>query len=362
MHLLIFIQQAGPPPRKQNTVRGRRDVRNTIFVPSGSTPESLAAMPDPSTFPSPPLGHRKSTDERPSDTQSIRSAHSLNSLAPGATHRHPEMVHPGLNVSIIETVSTTLREGQITQALVTGEMAMVYNGQGNTAKEIVRLDNFAVLHKVAPNPQFVVSVPERTGEYHLDLQAIPRSQVGFKYQVHLEENALGSHSPLLLSPVWKIEPHQASVIVNYKFNPALIANVEKIMLSNVVIVLHIENAKAISCMSKPVGTFSKERSQIYWRLGEVVIEKNAAEQRVLARFVTDGEAKAGTVEARWEVNPDQASGLGSDLGLSIKADSSGKRDTTPDPFSDELPMTDIVASYKPVAVVRKLVSGKYIVS
>lgn len=356
-----FKQQAGPPPRKQSTVRGRRDVRNTIFVPSGASPESVVAMPDPSTFPSPPLGHRKSTDERPSDTQSIRSAHSLNSLAPGATHRHPEMNHAGLNVSIIETVSTTFRDGQISQALVTGEMAMIYNGQVMKAKEVVSLENFAVLHKVAPNPQFVVSIPERSGEYQLDLQAISKSQVGFKYQVHLEENALGSHSPLLLSPVWKIEPHQASVIVNYKFNPTLTANVDKVILSNVVMVLHIENAKATSCMSKPVGTFSRERSQIYWKLGEVVVKKNAAEQRVLARFATDGEARAGTVEARWEVNSDQANGLGSDLGLSIKDDPIGKKGTASDPFSDEV-TNDIAAHYKSVAVVRKLVSGKYIVN
>ena len=351
------MQQAVPTPRKQGTIRGRRDVRNTVFVPNGVAPESVIPLPDPSTFPS-PLPGQKASDERGADAQSIRSAHSLSSLVPAIAHRHPELTQPGLNVSIIETVNSTFHEGVVSKSMVSGEIALVYNGQTTSSKEAVRLDNFAALHKVALNPLFVEEISEKDGEYNIDLPKIAKTQVGFKYQVHLEDGALGVHSPVVLNPVWRIEAHQASVILNYSWNPALASNLERITLSNVVVVVNIEQAKATSCMSKPAGTFSKERGQVYWKLGEMVLDKQGAEQRVLARFLTNGEAKPGTVEARWEIVDEHATGMGSNLGLSTRSDDAEKREATPNPFSDE-DISDVAAGYKSVAIVRKLVSGKY---
>ena len=318
----------------------------------------MIPLPDLSTSSS-PLPGQKIFDERGADTQSIRSAHSLSSLVPAIAHRHPELTQSGLNVSIIETVNSTFHEGAVSKSLVSGEIALVYNGQAASSKEAVRLDNFAALHKVAPNPLFVEGISERDGEYNINLQKIAKTQVGFKYQVHLDDGALGVHSPVVLNPVWRIEPHQARVILNYSWNPALASNLERVTLSNVVVVVNIEQAKVTSCMSTPAGTFSKERGQVYWKLGEIVLDKQSAEQRVLARFLTDGEAKPGIVEARWEIVDEHATGMGSNLGLSIRTDDiAEKREPTPDPFSDE-DTSDIATGYKPAAIVRKLVSGKY---
>lgn len=128
----------GPAVRRAGTLRGRRDVRNTIYVPSpnvGEAPSSTeAALPG---IPgSPPLSQSLS---RPtavqalaseasiagtSDSQSVRSGHSLGNLV----HvKHPEMTGPGLNTSIIETVSAVFENGEVKSATIAGEVAFVNN-------------------------------------------------------------------------------------------------------------------------------------------------------------------------------------------------------------------------------------------
>ena len=307
---------------------------------------------------SPFIVARSSTDERAIDTQSIRSSHSLNSLGPGAV-RHPEMHQPGLNASIIETVSAWFANGQISKATVIGELALVHNkhdegSQGDT----IRLENFPVLEKVAPNPTFITQIPSKSGEYTLDLSQLSRTQVAFKYQVHLEDATLASHTPVLLSPVWKVESTQASVILNYSYNPLFVSEKRSVTLHNVVVIIGIEGTKATSCQSKPVGTFSKERNLIYWKLGDLSLEETSgAAQRLLARFTTEGEAKPGSVETRWEIAGEHAAGVGSGLSLSL---ATGQKEGGTDPFADEGSLQGSGSVYREVPATRKVVSGKYV--
>jgi hypothetical protein len=113
------------PSRKAGTVRGRRDVRNTIYVSAPEVSES-------DIFPSPGqnLGSNRAaalatlnTEHSTSDTQSIRSAHSLTG---GSLVKHPDMHRPGLNSSIVETVSAFFENGEIRTGAVIGEIAFAY--------------------------------------------------------------------------------------------------------------------------------------------------------------------------------------------------------------------------------------------
>lgn len=294
-----------------------------------------------------------------SDAQSIRSSHSL-SGGMSAIIKHPEMHQPGLNASIVETVSAWFSQNQVTKALVTGELALAYNVGGATSAsgtENIRLENFPVLEKVAPNPIFVTQLPSRSGEYSVNLSQIARTTVAFKYQVHLEESNLAAHAPIALAPSWKIESTQASVMVNYSFNPAFVSPLKRsVTLKNVTVVINVDNTKALSCQSKPVGTFSKEKSSIYWKLGDVTLDGYAeGPLKLLARFGTESEAKAGSVEVRWEISGDDSAGLGSGLSLS-QMNGSGAEGGA-DPFADEGGV-----AWKEVAVARKVVSGKYVAS
>ena len=126
-------------------------------------------------------------------------------------------------------------------------------------------------------------------------------------------------------------------------------------MQNVVVMISVENAKATSCMSKPVGHFSRDKNLIYWRLGDITLDGYAeGPSKLLARFTTEAEAKPGTVEARWEISGENAVGLGSGLGVRVV------RDEGMDPFADDSVTGTTNGLHKEVPVTRKLVSGKYV--
>jgi len=298
-----------------------------------------------------------------SDAQSIRSAHSMNSLANPATVSHPPMHQPGLNASIIETVSATFENTQVTKAVVIGELALQYNPSETgspSGLENIRLENFPVLEKVAPNPIFIKQIASKSGEYSVSLTQVTRPSVAFKYQVHLENTNLAAHAPISVTPSWRIEASQASVILSYAFNPAFVSPARRsVSLKNVVIVIPVEGAKALSCQSKPLGIFAKDRSLVYWKLGDMTLDGQAeAPQKFLARFSTEGEGKPGKVEVRWEISGEAAAGLGSGLSLSQMAVS--KEEGGSDPFADEGAPTSTSGSWREVPITRKIMSGKYI--
>ncbi len=373
---LTTLQQAsqGAQPRKTGTVRGRRDVRNTVFVPSGQSldsaglggggPGGATGLGGPAMPTAPPFNLASlNATQQGSDAQSVRSAHSMSSLANPATASHPHMHQPGLNASIIETVSATFENTQVIKAVVIGELALQHNPSETASpsgSENIRLENFPVLEKVAPNPIFIHQIPSKSGEYSVSLAQVTRPSVAFKYQVHLEDTNLAAHAPISITPNWRIEASQASVILTFAFNPAFVSPARRsVSLRNVVIVIGVEGGKALSCQSKPLGIFAKERSMVYWKLGDMTLDEFAeAPQKLLARFSTESEAKPGLVEVRWEISGEAAAGLGSGLRLSQTAVS--KEEGGSDPFADEGASASALGSWKEVPVTRKIMSGRYI--
>ncbi|KAH9837460.1 Muniscin C-terminal mu homology domain [Teratosphaeria destructans] len=283
------------------------------------------------------------------DTGSIRSGRSLSSTTSQA-NRHPDLHEVGLNSSILETISAHFDNGQLTSSTLVGEIALAYNPADrstHTGAETIRLENFASLDKVAPNPAFI-SNGAKEGEYSLSLPGIAKTQVAFKYQLRSE--AASAHAPLLITPAYKFEPTQASIIVSLSLNPAFnLHGRESITLSNAALALTLEGAKASSVQSKPGGTFSKEKNLIFWPLPEVVLKAGDAPTKLLARFVTDSVATGGTIDAKWEITGEQSSGL--EDGLTVSVQSHGA-----DPFADEEGLTSV---WKGVPGVRKLTSGTY---
>lgn len=303
-------------------------------------------------------------DNAGSDTQSVQSALSAGAGAP--VPRHPDMHSPGLNSSIIETVSAWFENGAVTRSVVIGELALAYNQSnfpGAPTSESIRLENFHSLEKVAPNPSFIHQIPDRAGEYSVDVASIARTAVAFKYQVHLDSASIGRQAPIILSPSWKVEPTQTSVILNYSLNPAFLASQPQqqvVTISNVVITVYLGSGRATSCLSKPTGTFSREKGAIYWTLDDVVLRADQGPQRLLARFVTDSQGAPGRAEARWEIGGGQAERLGSGLHVSQLDGAGGAADS--DPFADEENATAGAGSWKEVGMVRKLISGTYVSS
>jgi len=166
----------------------------------------------------------------------------------------------------------------------------------------------------------------------------------------------------------KHEPTKTSVILTYGLNPSFASAGKSIVtLHNLIIVINLEGARASSCQSKPVGTFSREKSIIYWRLGDVTLEADGTPGKLIARFTTDHEARPGNVESRWEIVGEDALGLGSGLRLSQLSTTSGTLAglSETDPFADETtsptpsPAPSPSIAWKEVPIVRKLMGGKY---
>lgn len=128
--------KTGPAVRRSGTTRGRRDVRNTIYAPAGivteGQTEGVTAASGSPVLP-PHMAARptqvaalasETSVAGTSDSQSVRSGNSLGSLAHG---KHPEMLAPGLNSSIIETVSVQYEGGELKSASIAGEIAFANN-------------------------------------------------------------------------------------------------------------------------------------------------------------------------------------------------------------------------------------------
>ncbi|KAI5364296.1 putative FCH domain, AH/BAR domain superfamily, Mu domain-containing protein [Septoria linicola] len=291
------------------------------------------------------------------DNHSIRSGRSLQSSASQA-HRHPELSGSGLNSSIIETVSARFENGHLTSSSLIGEIALAYNpaelSSTRLGQETIRLENFSQLEKVAPNPAFIGQSLDREGEYSVNLANITRTSVAFKYQVR--GDSAQAQTPLLLTPAFKIEQNLAMVIVSYSLHPSFATSgSDSVTLHNVTIALTLEGAKASSCQSKPVGTFSREKNLIFWQLNEITLRPGGEANKLLARFVTDGPATGGHVEGRWEIVGDATSNIGSGLAVSVHGASEA------DPFADEsAAAASAASSWKGVPTQRKLVSGQYV--
>lgn len=401
---LSVANTLGLPARRAGTVRGRRDVRNTMYMPStiplpGAEPAASLSPGEPTQNlpPSPALhGASSSMSSRPSaihtlaseasvtgtsDTQSVRSATSLGSMAHG---KHPELTAPGLNSSIIESVSATFEDGALKTVKIHGEIAFAYNGDGmvSDSRESIRINDFPSLESIGPNRIFVSSTP-LPEEFTLDLSHIPSKTAtpAFTYRVHAEEPSsahLASHCPLLIKPSWKPMGDKLGLVLLYKLNHEFLGGDKPILLKGFTLVATYEGARASGVQTKPTGTHLKDKHLVYWRLGDVTLQPSEEWQKIICRVIgsENAEPKAGIIEARWEYMSSATVGEeGSHfISISRKAESKGKgkaieeddESDEDDPFAD-----DSVAASSPrttkaedfswleVPTVRKIVSGRY---
>lgn len=403
--------------RVQGSVRGRRDVRNTVFIPSTNQepPPASAAPSQDSSAPAStalatavvgtaaataigagsqevmtPVKRSLGTGTIPEDGTHLSDAQSISSAqgAAGMAH-HQEMTNPGLNASIIETVNTWFSETGVSRSFVVGEVALAYNPSGSSSQhELVRLQNYQQLEKCAQNPTFVTqSTAEdaQPGTYDVALSSIsrPMPTVAFKYQLHIGESNLSAYSPLLITQAWQIIEGQASVIFLYSLNPAFssIANPgsspvpppAQLTLKNVAVTISLDTKpstsaenpqgpKAVGAQMMPVqnASFKKRASAVVWRFPELTL--TPTQERLLVRFAVEnnGMARRGGAEVKFEVQNTLGSALGVERFVNGAAESA-------DPFADEdgagsegaRRSAEQGGRWEDVSSRKTLVSGKY---
>lgn len=298
---------------------------------------------------------------------------------------HPDLHEPGLNASIVETVSAWFSEGAVTKSFVVGELALAYNPVGEIpSSSLVRLENFPVLEKVAANPHFVNEVSSRDeenrGQYSITPSVISRSlpTVAFKYQVHIDPSNPSSYCPIIFNPAWNLEEFQASVIIPYSLNPEFTSSVplESIVLRNVIITVGLDLSPEDEVTKQPRevvratgaamypntgASFRRKHSAVVWKIPELEV-KAGADGKFLARFSTSSSwPKKGKVEAKFEVRTVDAK---TRLGISTLSDTVAEEPKEADPFADEVAaaQTQQTKTWKEVPTVHKLVAGKYVAS
>ncbi|BDD64300.1 hypothetical protein MAP00_009131 [Monascus purpureus] len=388
--------------RNVGTVRGRRDVRNTVFLPNspplpGQESLALHSSTDPASTPGSPVlltskhvpsASTGTEDHTLSDTTSVRSSHTQHSLA--SIVPHPDLHTPGLNASIIETVSAWFSEGAVTKSFVVGELALAYipNQEMSSQNIRVRLDNFEILEKVASNPYFVSDLPsqgkdqDKKGEYNILLSNIsrPTPTVAFKYQVHTDQANTSTYCPVIFKPAWNLEESRASVIILYSLDPSFSSTVssESITIKNLVLTVTLDTspidevtkqprevAHATNAVMHPVAgaAFRRKHSSVVWKMPELEVKVDG-DGKFLVRFTTAGKwPRKGKVEAKFEL---QTPNAGKRLGIHAAFEQQTEQKET-DPFADEASSAQSAEAqstltWQEVPTVRKLVTRKYVSS
>lgn len=193
----------------------------------------------------------------------------------------------GLNASIAEVISATFKEGILQDSQLIGEIALNYvlnpNGNGELPVGVnLKINNAAKFDKVIINQAFVEQVEQE--HFKINPQFIDSRVLGaIKYSI---KDPL---APIVVHPIWKFEPHQASVVLNIKIAPFVPERIRRLVLDDFVVFASIEGAEATNALSKPQGSFSKEKKRITWRFKEpLVLDRDSSETRLIARFITNG--------------------------------------------------------------------------
>lgn len=228
----------------------------------------------------------------------------------------------GLNASVAEIINATFKEGVLYSSKLIGEVALGYIPKGDSTEIPVginmKINNANKFEKIVLNQAFIEQVDEEN--FKLNPQFIESRVLGaIKYSI--EDNL----PPIVIHPVWKFEVHQASVVLTIKIAPFVPESIKEIVLEDVVVYATVEGAPVQSALSKPQGSFSKEKSRITWRFDQpLVLNRDSNDERLIARFMTDGAARESPngISLKFTIRTDDQNGSSSyNLGSNIKIES-----------------------------------------
>ncbi|CAG8496973.1 13234_t:CDS:2 [Racocetra fulgida] len=199
------------------------------------------------------------------------------------THIH------GLNASILETVNIISKGGDVTKLLVTGEISVTYNDsiiRDNSTPIQIRINNFDTLEKAVPNTSYLSSASEVPGVYDLNIGLLSLAGstpvVVMKYQLHVDPQHKSAFVPLHVTPKWKCESNQTSLVISYEVNPEFRLSGTLTELSFIVPV----DGEVKTVQSKPSGIWSVEKQRMYWQVSNADLATPYELKRILARFET----------------------------------------------------------------------------
>ncbi|KFH67494.1 hypothetical protein MVEG_06226 [Podila verticillata NRRL 6337] len=227
--------------------------------------------------------------------------------------------------SVVEKVHVHTQAGEISKMMVTGEIILTLENtkedeelstEPAPKRALLRLDQLQSLDKHIPNPAYLSNVQGADGCYWVDLESLSAAVqqmnnvisthgqgiVVLKYQVKTDaEEAKQTMIPLLIQPAWKCEPHQTSLLINYKANvhcklansssdPTLSQLGELSFLAPV-------SGEVANVQSRPTGIWNTESNKMFWDVDPVHLGPNPEPHKLLARFEMNPAAGASQPSA-----------------------------------------------------------------
>ncbi|SCW03141.1 LAFE_0G03862g1_1 [Lachancea fermentati] len=312
----------------------RRDVQSKLFTDLSQTDIDAQRYRRHSSLSSQMTGEMKMLNP-----QATGSSMTL-PISGQSIFQHSELTSFGLNASIAEVINATFKDGILESSQLIGEIALNYISDGSDLPIDINLkmSNVEGLEKVIVNQAFIE--PTQTGIYKINPQFIHSKTLGaLKYSLPQPI------APIVIHPAWRFEEHQASVVLTLKIAPTVPESVQELILDDLIVFVAIEGANPTSALSKPQGSFSKEKKRITWRSKEPLVLKRDGEERFIARFLTDGlahESPKGVMSKFTIKNSKVGSGL---ILQSQEVDVN-------DPFVTEV-------AWQPVSTATTLVAGSY---
>ncbi|CAK9779694.1 hypothetical protein CC85DRAFT_285156 [Cutaneotrichosporon oleaginosum] len=272
---------------------------------TSALPTANAAAPSPPTAPPVPL----------SPTASLAGASQAPTM-PARPSVSTSSAIPGLNASITETVHALIRQNQVVQTMVNGEIRLSLAATRDQplpppgSKIHIRLTEFENLESISPNPAFLAQVPDAPGEYYLNTDAVahataqaedgsPRGPVLFQYQA-LERPDI---APLTIKPAFQVKAGETRMILHYRVTPG--AGLADLNLA----VTFPREPEVTTTQSKPVsGTWSDspDGKAITYR----VLPGEGVDNKIIARFITSGALAPVNVDAHFACPGRVLSGIG----------------------------------------------------
>lgn len=257
---------------------------------------------------------------------------------------HTEMTSFGLNASIAEVINATFKDGILTSAQLIGEIALNYVPNGSELPLEINLNlsnrNCHQIEKIILNEIFIQKFEKNI--FKINPQFIESKTLGaIKYSIN------SPLAPIIIHPVWKFEETQASVMLILKLAPKIPEEINELTLNDLTVFVSVDGAMTTNALSKPQGSFSKEKKRITWRFKDPTVLHRNKEERLIARFITDTKAHESSkgIVVKFNINNVL---LGSEFELQ-----SQEVDTN-NPFNS---VDD--ANWRPVSASRSLVAGNY---
>ncbi|KAF9426059.1 hypothetical protein BGZ94_006992 [Podila epigama] len=267
-------------------------------------------------------------------------------------------IHRSWVVSVIEKVHAHAQGGEISKVMVTGEVSLTLE---NSKKEkgaedkdtheerdvppksaLLRLGHLQNLEKYVPNFAYLANVEGDESSFWVDLESLSRAIqeakmdmgtlghgiVVLKYQVRTPSEDAKTMCPLLIQPAWKCEPHQTSLLINYKANAHCRLSVvggedgnepyhEQRQLVDLSFLVPISGA-VVGVQSRPTGIWNNESNKMFWDVDPVSLGPTQEPHKLLARFEMNpaaGPSQASATAARFRLQ----GSLLSDLAVSLVA-------------------------------------------